>query len=108
MESAHRVSWQLYRGVIPEGLFVLHHCDTPACVNPNHLFLGTQTDNMRDSQFKMKRPKGEAHKHSRLTLGMVYRIRDDNRSQRVIAKELGISQATVCAVKTLKRWKHVI
>lgn len=46
--QAHRVSWLLYRGPIPAGLFVLHRCDVPRCVNPTHLFLGTQTDNVRD------------------------------------------------------------
>ena len=47
--SAHRRAWELYRGPIPPGLFVLHRCDTPLCVNPDHLFLGTNSDNINDA-----------------------------------------------------------
>ena len=51
-QYAHRVSWELHRGPIPDGLFVLHHCDVPSCVNPEHLFTGTQKDNIQDAAKK--------------------------------------------------------
>ena len=59
--QAHRVSWEIYNGHIPDGMYVLHHCDTPSCVNPRHLFLGTHQDNVTDCVNKKRNytvPKG--------------------------------------------------
>ncbi len=59
---AHRFSWQIHKGDIPEKLHVLHKCDTPACVNPDHLFLGTNGDNMRDKAKKGRATSWESKK----------------------------------------------
>lgn len=58
---AHRASYMLFSGVIPLGMNVLHTCDNPSCVNPQHLFLGTQQDNMTDKRLKGRQPEGADH-----------------------------------------------
>ena len=65
---AHRVAWELYKGKIPKKLHVLHRCDMPLCVNPDHLWLGIQADNMRDKAMKRRQRQGSRHpmyKHGR-------------------------------------------
>jgi hypothetical protein len=65
--QAHRVSWEMHNGPIPPALHVLHKCDNPRCVNPSHLFLGTNQDNIADKVAKGRQPRGEAHAHARYT-----------------------------------------
>lgn len=100
---AHRLSWEIYHGDIPPGMFVCHICDNPLCVNPNHLFLGTNKDNVMDMVGKGRQngggPKGERHGRSVLSNSQAKKIRDLYRSgdysYRDIAKMFGIGKTTV-------------
>ena len=109
---ASRVSWTIFRGAIPEGLWVLHHCDNPPCVNPDHLFPGTRTDNIADMERKgrAKHPRGEAHGMAVLTEGDIRKLRELQRagnSLRAIASVLGVSISCCHAVCSGKTWRHV-
>jgi uncharacterized protein YerC len=104
--KAARVAWVLYRGDLPNGLHVLHHCDNPPCVNPDHLFLGTSADNVAD----MVR-KGRASRKTpgaKLTSEQVLSILHDSREYRTIAKQFNVSSPTICAIKRGKIWRSVI
>jgi predicted DNA-binding protein (UPF0251 family) len=125
---AHRASWLLHRGEIPDGMCVCHKCDNPICVNPGHLFLGTASDNMRDMSRKgrggvakgarngkstkpEKTPRGESAGQSKLTNEQVMALRADGRlsglSQRKLAEKYGITQATVWNILNGNTWKHL-
>jgi len=112
--TAHRFAWELYRGQIPDGLHVLHHCDNPGCVNPGHLFLGTQAENNRDMASKGRarnepRP-GEKHPLAKLNNPTVLEIRRRvarGEPQAGVAKAFGVSHQTVSAIKLRKTWRHL-
>ncbi len=105
---AHRVSWILHYGSIPSGLEVLHDCpggDNRACVNPEHLWLGTQQDNIRDGWVK-----GRIHMPvpPKLTEQQVREIRLSDKTQRDLSNLYNISQAQVCRIRHRMLWKSVI
>lgn len=114
--KAHRVSWELANGPIPDGLSVLHACDTPGCVRPDHLFVGTQRDNMRDAAEKGRTSpipvrKGVAHHNAKLNQRKVRRIRAMYRAgetQTAIAEAMNVTQTCVSLVLSGKTWSHVI
>ena len=105
--QAHRFSWEIYNGPIPEGLFVLHRCDIRNCVNPGHLFLGTQLDNMKDASEKGRLRRGSNHPNSKLIEAEVRAIRQSSASQRTLAVSYGVDQALISGIKAGKLWKHV-
>lgn len=114
--KAHRASYVLHVGAIPDGMCVCHTCDTPLCVNPEHLFLGTKADNAADmlrkgrgGHFKNP-PRGNRRKDSKLTETIVADIRAryaNGESQSSIGRSYGIQQSTVHKVVHRIRWAHV-
>ncbi len=99
---AHRLAWQLYKGDIPAGLDVCHHCDTPACVNPEHLFVGTHVDNMRDRDSKGRNPG-----NPKLTVEQVREIRAllSSETHRAIADRFNVHNSTISRINTGTYWK---
>lgn len=106
-QAAHRVSWQLHNGPIPDGLLVLHRCDNPRCVNPDHLFLGTDADNVADKLAKGRGVWGETVGRSKLTSDQVLAIDCDPRAHSAIAEEYGLAHSTVSRIKNRRRWKRL-
>lgn len=104
LQGAHRVSYLLFVGNIPEGLFVCHKCDNKACVNPNHLWLGTHAENMRDLHDKKLAKVGEKHPMAKLAEKDVISIRNDRRKSTEIAKDFPVTARTIRAIKSNKTW----
>jgi len=108
---AHRLSFVLSKKELPEHLCVGHTCDTPACINPNHLFLCTNQENTMDRTIKNRSAKGEKSGTAKLTDNLVREIRSKfiprKYSIRMLAKEYGVCYATIRELLILKNWKHV-
>lgn len=126
MEQAHRVAWTLLRGPIPDGQHVLHRCDTPPCVNPDHLFLGSQGDNVRDMTAKGRQARGDRHwmrlhpervargeqnGSAKLTADSVRAIREryaaGGLSLRRLAHTYGVSHTTIGEIVRGEKWGHL-
>ncbi len=124
---AHRLSWMIFKGEIPDGLFVCHQCDNPSCCNPSHLFLGTQAENVIDKVTKGRQAKGDTHyarlhperlargtSHgmSKLDEDKVRQIRLEYTGTRgelgMLAKKYGVAKATVHQVVRGRLWSHVL
>lgn len=110
---AHRLSMEYFSGGISEDLNVCHHCDNRLCVNPNHLFLGTQSDNLKDAAAKggMYRPDTRGHRNgnTKLTVSDVCSIRSKLSAgiqQKHLAKAYGVHPETISNIKTRKTWSE--
>jgi len=104
---AHRVSYMMFVGPIPAEICVCHKCDNPGCVNPDHLFLGTRADNMRDKVVKGRQARGENQGNARLTESVIRAIREDSRLQKDIASDYGVTQKHIGQIKLRRCWVHV-
>jgi hypothetical protein len=115
---AHRVSWRLHSGEIPEGLHVLHRCDVRNCVNPDHLFLGTKQDNARDMVAKGRQPRGfkkpnhmqrgELHPRAKLSSADVADVRSalaNGESGAAIARRYGVSRGAIYHIANGRNWQ---
>lgn len=116
--KAHRFSWIINGGFIPEGYCILHKCDNPPCVRPDHLFLGTNSDNTHDAIRKgraalgknLKHYCGENHPHSKLTEDLVRKIRrlhKEGKSKYGLARKYGIGETTVGQIVNRITWRHI-
>jgi hypothetical protein len=109
---AHRFSWQLANGRKPGKMLVCHRCDNPACVRPDHLFLGTACDNFRDCLAKGRySPKGTGNAAAKIKEADVPKIRNlyatGQWSQQAIADIFGITQTAVSSIVRGKHWRHL-
>ena len=107
--KAHRYSYALHTGDLLIGMQALHTCDNPSCVNPEHLFAGTNADNMRDKAQKgrSKVPVGEKHGKAVLTERQVRHILKDPRPYVEIATQYNVAPSTIGSVKQRVSWKHL-
>jgi hypothetical protein len=113
-QKISRIFYEKYKGLIPQGMHVLHTCDTPACINPDHLWLGTHYENMQDMAKKgrtahlIREQNGEKNHMAKLTESQVLEIRSMSGFQREIAQKYGISRQIVSDIKNYRKWKHLI
>lgn len=106
LQKAHRVAYELYKSKIPDGLLALHHCDNRLCINPDHIFIGTQRDNMIDKCAK-GRGNGEKHPMAKLSDAHALEIKQSKEPLKVLAERFSVSIATISRIRNGKKWKHI-
>lgn len=107
IDCAHRASWRLHRGEIPTGMFVCHRCDVRECVNPDHLFLGTQAQNIADCIDKDRFPMLERHGGAKLNADTVRAIRASTGRPVDAAKRFGVTANHVRMIRSRQIWFHL-
>jgi len=109
-EMVHRFSWAIHNGPIPHKMLVLHHCDIPNCINPRHLFIGTQLDNMKDAMNKFRVHHGTNHYKTHLTDDDVKIIIEQKGkiTQSELSKRFNVGRENISAIQNRRTWKHII
>lgn len=102
---AHRLSYEMHHGKIPDGLIVCHHCDNPGCVNPDHLFIGTQKDNAQDALKKGRHYIGEKNGRSKLTRQNIEEILNSKLNGQQLAEKFRVTRSTINNVRRGVTWK---
>lgn len=114
--AAHRVSWEVANGTqVPDGMVVMHKCDNPSCINPDHLRLGTQFDNLADMRRKGRsrignggiQPRMPGSPREKLTEAQVVAIRVDTRATSVVSAEYGVSPCQIRSIRRRTAWRHI-
>jgi len=105
-QYAHRWAYELYKGQIPAGLQVNHKCDVSICVNPDHLYIGTQQDNVKDREARGRRgrPVGEKNPRAKITAHDASEIYASDQTNTALARRYGISSVMVGLIKRKKSW----
>lgn len=112
--TAHRLAWIFTHGPVPDGMKVMHRCDVRACMNPEHLFLGTDADNTADKVAKDRHARGTRNSHAKLTDDQVREIRRSFKKKnlrvgngRELARQYGVGQSTISYIVLGKTWRHI-
>lgn len=100
----HRFIYIVVYGLIPKDKVICHKCDNRSCWNPKHLFLGTHDDNSKDAVSKNRTARGEKNNKAKLTKEDVLKIRNDNRSNRVVGRAFNVSNAAIWYIRHNKTW----
>lgn len=108
---AHRFSYELHKGAIPDGLVVMHSCDNPRCVNPDHLSVGTHKDNTQDMVVKGRARsgsmRGETNPRALLNEEQIRYVRSSKATHAALARELDVSAVLIGKIRRYESWRHV-
>jgi hypothetical protein len=108
--AAHRVSYEVFVGSVPDGMFVCHKCDNPQCVNPDHLFAGTPQDNSQDMAAKKRHMFGEINGNAKLSEEQakhILRLKGCGMSKQAIGDKFGVCRVTVAKIWAGELWAHL-